>query len=78
MAAIDKKTIPLEFEQPLAVLAQQIEALEKQLGDNPDLEADIDRLQDQYNMLKKSLYTNLRPFDHLAIARHQQRPYTRD
>ena len=29
-------------------------------------------------MLKKSLYTNLRPFDHLAIARHQQRPYTRD
>jgi acetyl-CoA carboxylase carboxyl transferase subunit alpha len=78
MAAGDKKPIPLEFEQPLAVLHQQIEALEKQLADNPELEADMDRLQDQYNQLKRSLYSNLRPIDHLAIARHPQRPYTRD
>lgn len=78
MATGDKKTIPLEFEQPLAVLAQQIEALEKQLGDHPELEADIDSLQEQYNQLKKSLYNNLRPIDHLAIARHAQRPYARD
>lgn len=78
MATNEKKIIPLEFEQPLAVLAQQIEALERQLGDNPDLEGDIDRLQEQYTQLKKSLYVNLRPIDHLAIARHSQRPYSRD
>jgi len=78
MATGDKKPIPLEFEQPLAVLHQQIEALEKQLADNPELEADMDRLQEQYNQLKRSLYSNLRPIDHLAIARHPQRPYTRD
>lgn len=78
MATADKKPIPLEFEQPLAVLAQQIEALEKQLGTHPELESDIDRLQEQYNQLKKSLYVNLRGYDHLAIARHAQRPYTRD
>lgn len=78
MASTEKKIVPLEFEQPLAVLAQQIEALERQLGDNPDLEGDIDRLQEQYNLLKKSLYVNLRPIDHLAIARHSQRPYSRD
>jgi acetyl-CoA carboxylase carboxyl transferase subunit alpha len=78
MATGDKKPIPLEFEQPLAVLHQQIEALEKQLADNPELEGDMDRLQEQYNQLKRSLYSNLRPIDHLAIARHPQRPYTRD
>lgn len=74
----EKKPIPLEFEQPLAVLAQQIEALEKQLADNPELDKDIARLKDQYVQLSRSLYSNLRPHDHLAIARHAQRPYTKD
>lgn len=76
--AVDKKPIPLEFEQPLAILAQNMDALEKQLSDNPELEADLERMQDQYNSLKRSLYLNLRPIDHLAIARHPQRPYARD
>ena len=78
MAIIDKKPIPLEFEQPLAVLAQKIEELEKQVVDHPELEPDIVQMVDQYNKLKRSLYTNLRAIDHLAIARHQQRPYVRD
>jgi acetyl-CoA carboxylase carboxyl transferase subunit alpha len=74
----NKKSMPLEFEQPLVLLAQQIEALEKQLADNPDLEQDITKLKEQYRQLKRSLYTNLRAIDHLAIARHRDRPYTRD
>jgi acetyl-CoA carboxylase carboxyl transferase subunit alpha len=80
MAAPDKKIVPLEFEQPLSMLAQQIEALEKQLAENqsPDLDQDLQRLHDQYDHLKRSLYTNLRPIDHLALARHPQRPYTKD
>ncbi|MFN8554867.1 MAG: acetyl-CoA carboxylase carboxyltransferase subunit alpha [Candidatus Obscuribacterales bacterium] len=72
------KQIPLEFEQPLAVLAQQIEAIKKQLATNPELDKDVLRLQEQYNNLEKSLYANLRPIDHREIARHQQRPYARD
>lgn len=76
----DKKPVPLEFEQPLALLAQQIEALELQIGENPggDLEKDLERLNQQYDQLKRSLYSNLRGIDHLALARHPQRPYTRD
>lgn len=76
----DKKNVPLEFEQPLLLLAQQIEALEKQVAEthNPELGKDLDMLQDQYDHLKRSLYANLRPIDHLALARHPQRPYTRD
>lgn len=76
----DKKNVPLEFEQPLLLLAQQIEALEKQVNEtqNPELEQDLDSLQEQYDHLKRSLYANLRPIDHMALARHPQRPYTRD
>jgi acetyl-CoA carboxylase carboxyl transferase subunit alpha len=79
MAATAKKIVPLEFEQPLTLLAQQIEALEKQLAtQSPDLDEDMCRLQEQYAILKRSLYNNLRPIDHLALARHPQRPYIRD
>jgi acetyl-CoA carboxylase carboxyl transferase subunit alpha len=74
----EKKTIPLEFEKPLEVLAQQIEALEKQIIEHPELEGDIDHLKKQYENLRRSLYSNLSASDHLAIARHAQRPYTRD
>ncbi len=61
-------------------LSGQIETLEKQLADNPnpDLDEDVRRLKEQYNHLRQTLYTNLRPLDHLAIARHPQRPYSRD
>lgn len=80
MPPTDKKATPLEFEQPLLLLAQQIEALEKQLAENPnsELDSDIARLHEQYDRLRHSLYSNLRPIDHLALARHPQRPYTRD
>lgn len=76
----DKRPVPLEFEQPLALLAQQIEALEVQIGENAnqELEKDLDRLNAQYDQLRRSLYSNLRGIDHLALARHPQRPYTRD
>jgi acetyl-CoA carboxylase carboxyl transferase subunit alpha len=77
-APSEKKPVPLEFEQPLLVLAQQIDALEKQLCDHPELDKDISQLNDQYVQLRRSLYSNLRAIDHLAIARHPQRPYVRD
>ncbi len=76
--ATERKPTPLEFEQPLQMLSEQIQRLETQMVDQPELEADIERLQSQYARLRKSLYSNLKPIDHLAIARHPQRPYTRD
>ncbi len=35
-------------------------------------------LRDQYQVLRQSIYSNLRPIDHLALARHPQRPYARE
>jgi acetyl-CoA carboxylase carboxyl transferase subunit alpha len=78
MATTDKKPIPLQFEQPLQALSEQIGALEKQLVNHPEMEADLARLHEQYELLRRSLYAKLRPVDHLAIARHAQRPYARD
>jgi acetyl-CoA carboxylase carboxyl transferase subunit alpha len=78
MANPEGKLVPLEFEQPLKALSEQIELLERQLANQPELESDLERLHEQYEMLKRSLYANLRPIDHLAIARHPQRPYVRD
>ncbi len=72
------KLPPLEFELPLANLNTQIEALERQLPNNPALEQEIFELHKQYDNLKRSIYGNLRAIDRLAIARHPQRPYTRD
>ncbi len=73
-----KRQVPLEFEKPLSVLAQQIDNLEAQLQEQPDLEPELRHLKEQYTSLRKSLYSNLRPIDRLAIARHPERPYTRD
>ncbi len=76
----ERKATPLEFEQPLAAFAEQIETMEKQIGEgqNLELEKDLAQLRQQYDQLKKALYLNLRGIDHLALARHTQRPYTRD
>ena len=72
------KLPPLDFELPLSNLNTQIEALERQLPNNPQLEQEINELYKQYESLKKTIYGNLRAIDRLAIARHPNRPYTRD
>ena len=42
----DSKPIPLEFEKPLEVLSEQITRLEQQLVSHPELETDIEKLQE--------------------------------
>ncbi len=74
----ETKPVPLDFEQPLLALYQQIETLESQLHNQPELEADVAHLRKQYEVLRRSIYSNLRAIDHLALARHAQRPYAQD
>ena len=78
MTINELKPVALDFEEPLLVLAQQIEMLENQLQSQPELEDDVKHLRDQYQVLRRSIYSNLRPIDHLALARHAQRPYARE
>ncbi len=68
-----------EWEKPVVALEAQLKALEEQfekgkLGDRQAIEA----MEAQLKQLKKSLYSNLTPWQRVQIARHPDRPYALD
>jgi acetyl-CoA carboxylase carboxyl transferase subunit alpha len=80
------KPVFLDFEQPIAELAQQIEALEllqaqqaETGGDTSlDVRTEIDQLQAKSDTVLKNLYKQLSPWQVVQVSRHSQRPYTLD
>lgn len=69
--------IPLE--QPLQQVEQNIAELkELQRTQGLDLSARIEDLERRKNQLTKEVFSNLTPWDKVALARHQERPYTLD
>lgn len=65
----------LEFEKPIYVMQEKIEELKKVSEDtNIDLQKEIETLEVQTQEHKKELYSNLKPFQKLQIARHPNRP----
>ena len=72
----------LEFEKPLVEIQEKIKELKKISSESGmDLNKEIETFEQQANDYKKELYSNLKPFQKLQIARHQERPnflnYTR-
>ena len=72
----------LEFEKPLVEIQEKIKELRKISSESGmDLNKEIETFEQQANDYKKELYSNLKPFQKLQIARHQERPnflnYTR-
>jgi len=72
----------LEFEKPLVEIQEKINELRKISSESGmDLNKEIEMFEQQANDYKKELYSNLKPFQKLQIARHQERPnflnYTR-
>ncbi len=80
----------LDFEKPLAVLDQQIEALEQQLKAEPPtadgppnptaerVSAEIASLRSKHASELEKLYSKLTPWQTVRVARHPLRPQTRD
>jgi acetyl-CoA carboxylase carboxyl transferase subunit alpha len=80
----------LDFERPLVELDRQIEALETQLKNEPPatdgvpgpqvatLTADIAALRARHASELKAIYSKLTPWQTVRVARHPQRPQTRD
>lgn len=65
----------LEFEKPLIEIQEKIKELRKiSLESGMDLNKEIETFEQQANDYKKELYANLKPFQKLQIARHQERP----
>jgi len=69
----------LEFEKPVVNLKEKIEELKSISVDSEiDLTAEIETLEEKLAKLEHDIYSNLRPWNRVQIARHQMRPTTLD
>ena len=69
----------LDFEQPIAELQVKINEL-KAVGSDNDLNIadEIDKLEEKSDKLTEKIFANLSAWDIIRVARHPQRPYSRD
>ncbi|WP_444930205.1 acetyl-CoA carboxylase carboxyltransferase subunit alpha [Microbulbifer sp. SSSA002] len=69
----------LEFEQPIAELEGKIKELQL-VGDDNELNIadEVTRLREKSRSLTESIYSNLSPWQVVQVARHPQRPYSKD
>jgi len=67
----------LEFEEPIAVLQKQIEALSL-MPQTPEQQRSIDALQAQIESIRADIYKTLTPWQRVLVARHPNRPTVLD
>lgn len=67
----------LDFEEPVAVLLKEIEAL-GMLPETPQRREDIGRLRRRADEIREEIYRTLTPWQRVLVARHPNRPYTLD
>jgi acetyl-CoA carboxylase carboxyl transferase subunit alpha len=63
----------LDFEEPIAVLAKEIEAL-RLMPQTPERKANIARLAARANELRAEIFSHLKPWQRVQVARHSNRP----
>ena len=68
----------LEFEKPIAEVAEKIAALQLAASDNPELLPQIDKLKSNKAVLTKKIYSKLTTWEKVQVARHPARPHTLD
>ncbi|MBT4693573.1 MAG: acetyl-CoA carboxylase carboxyltransferase subunit alpha [Planctomycetaceae bacterium] len=67
----------LAFEKPLFELEQELAALNDD-GETSKESSKVRKLQNQIAEVTRDLYSDLSPWETVQVARHQNRPYTRD
>jgi acetyl-CoA carboxylase carboxyl transferase subunit alpha len=67
----------LEFEEPIAVLLKEIEAL-SMLPVTPDRQRSIDSLNARVDSIRGEIYQSLTPWQRVLVARHPNRPTVLD
>lgn len=69
----------LEFEKPIIHLKEKIAELKKISKESEiDLTDEIETLEEKLSELEDDVYTHLKPWDRVQMARHQMRPTTLD
>lgn len=67
----------LEFEKPILDLEQKLEEM-RRYADNPDIAAEIAKIEKRVLQLQQSVFANLTRWQRVQLARHPDRPYTLD
>src|SRR5690606_31968731 len=67
----------LEFEEPIAVLLKEIQAL-SMLPQTPERQRSIDGLRARIDTLRNEIYSQLSPWQRVLVARHPGRPTVLD
>lgn len=65
----------LDFEKPIVELEDKIDEMRK-LGEELDIEQDVENLEMKVEDLKKNIYKGLTRWQRVQIARHPERPIT--
>ena len=68
----------LDFEKPIAEVAEKIAALQLAASDNPELLPQIDKLKSKQAAMTKKIYSKLSTWQKVQVARHPARPHTLD
>lgn len=68
----------LPFSQALSMLRKRVEELEAEPRKSPETLRQAEIIRQQADNLERQLYENLTPWNIVQIARHPQRPQTRD
>jgi acetyl-CoA carboxylase carboxyl transferase subunit alpha len=63
----------LDFEEPIAVLQKEIEAMSL-MPQTPERRAAIAQLQERANELRSEIFSALKPWQRVQVARHPNRP----
>lgn len=72
-------TIALDFEKSIAELESKLIELSHMSSTNEiDIAAEVKRLQDKTDKLLEKTYKNLTPWQKVQVARHPERPHTKD
>lgn len=79
MATTERKPLLLDFEKPLAELANRIEQIRQLAEENGvDVSSQIRQLEARAMQLREEIFTSLSPSQRLQVARHPRRPSTLD
>ncbi len=73
-----ENTHRLSFERPIYELEARIEKLEAESASVPDARNEIRRLRRELVSLKKQVFSRLKPWETVEVARHPDRPMTTD
>ena len=68
----------LEFEQPIRELEEKIKSAQSTGDESPDHIERVREMKREWTALIREVYRNLTPWQRVRVARHPDRPHTKD